>query len=240
MSKLILVTGASRGLGLEITRRLATEAYQLVSLSRTCPDELKHLCDTNDNIAWEAFDLADTSTFQSQIRGICKQFGPVFGLVNNAAIAHDGILATQHDSEIIEQINVNVTGTILLTKYASRTMLPQRTGRVINIASIIAFTGYNGLAVYAATKASMIGFSRSFAREMGRSGVTVNAIAPGYMKTSMTQGLNAEQLESIKRRSALQKLCKPEDVAGAVAYLLGPDGESITGTTITIDAGSTA
>ena len=110
----------------------------------------------------------------------------------------------------------------------------------MNIASIIGFTGFNGLAVYAATKAGLLGFTRSLARELGKARITVNAVAPGYMQTDMTVGLQGDKLESIKRRSPLGRLATPDDAAGAVAYLLSADAASVTGTTMTVDAGSTA
>ena len=113
-------------------------------------------------------------------------------------------------------------------------------GRIVNLASIIAFTGYSGLSVYGATKASMIGFTRSLAREVGRTGVTVNAVAPGFVDTEMTKGLTEEQRERIARRSALRRLVEVDDVAAAVEYLLSDGARNITGTVITVDAGNTA
>lgn len=240
MNDLVVVTGASRGLGLALVRRLAGDGYHVLALSRSRSDAIAELSANSPNVTWQSFDLKGIGSFQETVASISKEFGPIYGLVNNAAIAHDGILATQHEREIIEQIEVNVTGTILFTKYASRSMLPQRRGRVINITSIIASSGYNGLAVYGATKAALIGFTRSLARELGRAKITVNAIAPGYMETDMTVGLSADQLSAIRRRSALLDLVSPDKVAGAVAYLMGPDGAATTGTTLTVDAGSTA
>jgi 3-oxoacyl-[acyl-carrier protein] reductase len=119
-------------------------------------------------------------------------------------------------------------------------MLADGGGRIVNIASIIGFTGYSGLSVYAATKSSLIGFTRSLAREVGRMGVNVNAIAPGFVDTEMTQELKEEQRQQIIRRSALRRLTEIEDVAHAVEFLLGSKSKNITGTTITVDAGSTA
>ena len=145
-----------------------------------------------------------------------------------------------HDSQIESLISVNLTGTILLTKYAIRSMLLRREGRVINVSSIIASTGFNGLSVYAATKAALNGFTRSLARELGKAGITVNSVAPGYMQTDMTGALQGEKLESIKRRSPLGRLASVEDAAAAVAWLLSADAAAITGTTLTVDAGSTA
>src|SRR5271154_3351384 len=115
-------------------------------------------------------------------------------------------------------------------------MMTQREGRIVNIASIVAFTGYSGLSVYSATKASMLGFTRSLAREVGQLGITVNALAPGFIATDMTQELGQGQLEQIMRRSALKRMADPIDVARSVEFLLGDGGRNITGTTLTIDA----
>ena len=145
-----------------------------------------------------------------------------------------------HESQISELIKVNIESPILLTKYVSRSMLIKQQGRIINISSIIATTGFNGLSVYGATKASLSGFTKSLARELGKAKITVNTVAPGYMKTAMTEGLEGAKLESIKRRSPLGQLATVEDVAGTVSYLLSDDAKNITGTTITVDAGSSA
>jgi 3-oxoacyl-[acyl-carrier protein] reductase len=129
---------------------------------------------------------------------------------------------------------------ILLTKYVLRAMLVEGGGRIVNISSIIAGSGFNGLAVYGATKAGLAGFTRSLAREAGKAGITVNTVAPGYMATEMTRGLEGPKLEAIVRRSPLGRLAEIRDVAGAVAYLLSDEASGITGTTLTVDAGSTA
>jgi 3-oxoacyl-[acyl-carrier protein] reductase len=119
-------------------------------------------------------------------------------------------------------------------------MMADGGGRIVNIASIIGFTGYSGLSVYAATKASMLGFTRSLAREVGRMGVNVNAVAPGFMDTDMTQAMSDAQRRQVARRSALRRMAEVDDVANAVAYLLGEGGRNISGTVLTVDAGSTA
>jgi 3-oxoacyl-[acyl-carrier protein] reductase len=128
----------------------------------------------------------------------------------------------------------------VLTKYVVRAMMADGGGRIVNVASIVAFTGYSGLSVYSATKASMLGFTRSLAREVGRMGVNVNAIAPGFLDTEMTQGMADDQRAKVARRSALQRLPVVEDVGNAVEFLLGDGARSITGTVLTVDAGSTA
>src|SRR6202030_3553560 len=129
---------------------------------------------------------------------------------------------------------------IMLSKYLVRSMMADGGGRIVNVASIIAFTGYSGLSVYGATKASMIGFTRSLAREVGRAGINVNAVAPGFLDTDMTQGLEGEQREKVAGRSALRRLAGVDDVADAVEFLMGEKAKSITGTVLTVDAGSTA
>src|SRR6266850_298406 len=137
-------------------------------------------------------------------------------------------------------IRVNTLSPIVLTKYVVRHMMADGGGRIVNVSSIIGFTGYSGLSVYAATKAAMIGFTRSLAREVGRRGVNVNAVAPGFLETDMTRGLEGERREQVARRSALRRLADVDDVADAVEFLLGPKAKSITGTVLTVDAGSTA
>jgi 3-oxoacyl-[acyl-carrier protein] reductase len=128
----------------------------------------------------------------------------------------------------------------VLTKYVLRSMLSERTGRIINIASVAGFAGYRGLSVYAATKAAMLGFTRSLAREVGSHGINVNAVAPGFLETELTQSLGEEQRAQVARRSALDRLPEIEDVARAVEFLLGDGAKNITGTVLTVDAGATA
>ncbi len=239
--KVIIVTGASKGLGLAICQRLLTDGYKVVGISRSQTDEFQALQEQNNNaLFYIQYDFSNIKDIQDLVRKITKTHGNIYGLVNNAALGYDGVLGTMHESQIHELIKVNVESPILLTKYASRSMLMKLQGRVINIGSIIASTGFNGLSVYGATKASLSGFTKSLARELGKANITVNTVAPGYMKTAMTSGLEGEKLESIKRRSPLGHLVTVDDVAGTVSYLLGDDGKNITGTTITVDAGSTA
>jgi 3-oxoacyl-[acyl-carrier protein] reductase len=238
---LIIVTGASKGLGLAICKRLLESNYKVVGIARSKTDEFQALENENkENLVYVQYDFNNTKDIHELVKSITKEYGNIYGLINNAALGHDGVLGTMHESQISELIRVNVEAPILLTKYASRSMLMKLRGRIINIGSIIASTGFNGLSVYGATKASLNGFTKSLARELGKAKITVNTIAPGYMQTAMTAGLQGEKLESIKRRSPLGHLATVEDVAGTVVYLLSNDAKNITGTTITVDAGSTA
>ena len=168
------------------------------------------------------------------------EFGAIYGLVNNAGIGTEGLLATMHNTEIEALVRLNVLSPIILTKYIARHMMADGAGRIINMSSIIATTGYNGLSVYGATKAAASGFTRSLAREVGKLGITVNAIAPGFVDTELTQGLSEAQRKRIAGRSALRRLPEVDDVARMVEYLLGDGGRNITGSVLTIDAGNTA
>lgn len=239
--KTVVMTGVSRGLGLAVSRRLAADpGFRLVGLSRSCtPDYAALMEAAPERIHHRVFDVADLPAIPGLIREITDAFGPIYGLVNNAAVATDGVLATMHASDIAQVLRVNLEAPLTFCKYASRSMLAAHEGRIVNISSIIASTGFNGLAAYGASKAGLEGMTRSLSRELGKKGITVNCVAPGYMETEMTAGLNDRQFEQIRRRAPLG-LARPEDTAGAVIYLLGPDGARVSGTVLTVDGGSTA
>jgi 3-oxoacyl-[acyl-carrier protein] reductase len=241
----VIVTGGSRGLGLGIARKLAASGYAVIAVARKNSDQLTAAIeaakpDKTGALRFVACDLGEIDKIPDLVRGLRKEHGPIYGLVNNAALGSDGVLATMHNSKIEALVRVNTLAPIVLTKYVVRSMMADGGGRIVNVSSIIGFTGYSGLSVYGATKASMLGFTRSLAREVGRLGVNVNAIAPGFMDTEMTKGLEGEQRQKVARRSALRRLPEVDDVANAVEFLLGEGGRSITGTVLTVDAGSTA
>jgi 3-oxoacyl-[acyl-carrier protein] reductase len=239
----VIVTGGSRGLGLATGRTLRAAGYCVIAVARKESDQLRSAMQERDAggaLHFRAFDLTDTAGIPDLVKQIRKEHGPVYGLVNNAGIGTGGLLATMHDSQIEGLVRLNTVSPILLTKYVVRSMMSDGPGRIVNIASIVAATGFSGLAVYAATKASLVGFTRSLAREVGRLGITVNAVAPGFVDTDMTEGLEGLQHERIVRRSALRRLAEASDVANAVEFLLGDKAGNITGTTLTVDAGSTA
>lgn len=237
----ILVTGASRGLGLASAARLLQETdTRIAAVARSETDDFRALADAHpDRLVLFRQDLAELDALHGLVREVTAAMGPLYGLVNNAAIGLDGLLATQHASDISRVLRLNLESPILLTKYACRSMLTVGTGRIVNVGSIIASTGFSGLSVYGATKAGLEGFTRSLARELGRAKITVNCLAPGYMETEMTAGLTEDKLASVRRRAPLG-LPKPEDVAGAVAYLMSSEAAMVTGTVMTVDGGSTA
>jgi 3-oxoacyl-[acyl-carrier protein] reductase len=241
----VLVTGASRGLGLAIARKLAAADYRVIALARQKTKDVSAAVaqarrGNHGALHFVAFDLANVGEIPALVRKLRKQFGPLFGLVNNAAVGSDGALAMMHNSQIDQLVRVNTLSPIVLTKYVVRSMMSEGSGRIVNIASIVAVTGYSGLSVYAATKASMIGFTRSLAREVGRLGINVNAVAPGFLDTTMTHGLAGAQREQVVRRSALRRLADVDDVADAVEFLLSDKARNMSGTVLTVDAGATA
>jgi 3-oxoacyl-[acyl-carrier protein] reductase len=246
----VVVTGGSRGLGLAIARRLAGAGYRVIAIARNHSAQFKsasadiaeagkdslHL----GSMHFIPFDLAEIKAIPDLVKRLRREFGPIYGLVNNAALGTDGLLATMHNSQIETLVRLNTLSPLILTKYAVRAMMAEGKGRIVNITSIIGFTGFSGLAVYGSTKASMIGLTRSLAREVGRVGINVNAVAPGFMDTDMTSGLADDQRRKVAGRSALRRLPEVEDVASAVEFLLGEGARNITGTVMTVDAGSTA
>jgi 3-oxoacyl-[acyl-carrier protein] reductase len=236
----ILVTGGSRGVGLAIARTLAADGYRVFALARKQSAALTAAIAADPRIGFVPFDLSDIDAIPELVREMKTRHGPLYGLVNNAALGSDGLLSNMHNSDIEKLVRLNTVAPIVLTKYAVRAMMTAKEGRIINISSIIAATGYSGLSVYGATKASLLGFTKSLAREVGRLGVTVNAVAPGFMQTEMTATMTEQQRTRIARRSALRRLAEVEDVAAMTAFLMSDAARNITGTMMTVDAGNTA
>ena len=240
----VLVTGGSRGLGLGIVRDLAASGHRVLAVARRPSDALTEAMEAARDGAGEvhfvAVDLAEIDAIPAMVQEQRRLHGPLYGLVNNAGVGTEGMLATMHNSQIEALIRINTLSPIVLSKYAVRGMMAEGRGRVVNMASIIGSTGYNGLSVYGATKASLVGFTKSLAREVGRVGITVNAVAPGFVVTELTGGLGQAQREQIAKRSALRRLVEVEDVAKAVGFLMSDAARNITGTVLTVDAGNTA
>jgi len=241
----VIVTGGSRGLGLGIARKLIESGFRAIAIARKESDEfvaarLEVEKTHPGSLHFVAFDLAQIEAIPDLVNKLRKDFGSIYGLVNNAGMSADGVLAMTSTHLIEQVVRLNTTSPMVLTKYVVRFMMADGGGRIINISSIVASTGYSGLSVYAATKASLIGFTRSLAREVGRAGVNVNAVAPGFVSTEMTQSLTEENRQQIARRSALKRMVEVEDIANAVDFLMGEGSRNITGTVITVDAGNTA
>jgi 3-oxoacyl-[acyl-carrier protein] reductase len=237
----VIVTGGSRGIGLGIARMLASGGDRVITVARRDTPELAAAMReaAPGAIEFRACDLADIAALPALVKDIHGAFGPIYALVNNAGLGTGGVLATQHDSQIEALIRLNVLSPIVLTKYVVRAMMTDGGSRIVNIGSIVAETGYSGLSAYSATKAALAGFTRSLARELGPLGVTVNAVAPGFVATEMTHDLTPAQRDQIARRSALRRMPAPPDIAAAVAFLLSDGARNITGTVMTVDAGNT-
>jgi 3-oxoacyl-[acyl-carrier protein] reductase len=241
----VIVSGGSRGLGLAMARVLAAAGYRVIAIARGSTEELTAASRTaaeagRGAIEFRACDLSDLELIGPLVKTLRADFGALYGLINNAGLGTSGLLSVMRNQDIQRLIELNTVSPILLSKYVVRSMMAERAGRIVNIASIVAATGYSGLSVYSATKAALLGFTRSLAREVGPLGITVNAVAPGFIATEMTHELDESQREKIARRSALKRAADPIDVARSVEFLLSDAGRNITGTTLTVDAGTTA
>ncbi|BEU99891.1 SDR family NAD(P)-dependent oxidoreductase [Novosphingobium olei] len=236
----VVVTGASRGVGLALAARLLERGYHVVAANRRWSDALAELGERHPGkLAFEPLDLGDLAQVAEVGRRIVKTHKDIYALVNNGAASSDRLFALTPPGEIESLVTTNLTGPILLTRQLLQPMLVRRRGRIIMTSSVNARTGYSGLSVYGATKAGLEGFTRSLSREVGKRGITVNCVAPGYMATEMTRTLDGERLASVLRRAPLGP-AEPEDVAGAMLYLLSEEAARVTGTVLTVDGGSTA
>jgi len=237
----VLVTGASRGLGLAIAKHLIDQGFQVLAVARNASEGLASAMAAADGrLRFLPADLSDIDRLGDVARAAKQAVGPIWGLVNNAGSSREGLLANLTHGQIESLVRLNTLSPMVLTKYVARGMMAAGEGRIVNISSIMASTGFNGLSVYGATKASMVGFTKSLARELGGLGITVNAVAPGFIDTDLTSGLAEADRARIAGRSALKRLAEPEDVAAAVAYLLSEGARNVTGAVLTVDAGGTA
>jgi len=237
--KHIVISGGSRGLGLHLCQKLLEEGYSISSLGRKTTPEVLQLQKQYSHYFWQEGDLKEKTSLHSFMEKALSKNGDAYGLINNAAIAQEGILATLPEKNIEDMIQINLTGTIYLTRLFVRNAIASQhvSGRIINISSIIATRGYNGLSVYSATKGALDSFSRSLARELGRRKITVNSIAPGYMKTEMSKSLDSEKMQQIVRRTPLGSLADLDDVCHLAGFLLSEKAGMITGQTILVDGG---
>ncbi|MEM8680198.1 MAG: SDR family oxidoreductase [Planctomycetota bacterium] len=239
-SKTIVISGGSRGLGLALVNGLLAHGHRVATFSRTLTVPLQDILQGphGERLFYETLDASQPEAIVEFVKTVGDRFGAVDVLINNAAIARDGVFPMITDEDLHMMIDVNIRGALLLARECSRSMLDQSTGSIINISSIIAQRGFRGLAVYAATKAALIGFTKSLARELGARGIRVNAIAPGYLETDMSAELDEAQRAQIIRRTPLGRLGRAEDVLGTVEYLISPASEFMTGQVLVVDGGS--
>ena len=239
----IIVTGGSRGIGLALIERLLADGHSVATCSRRPTPNLETLQKQYPgHLFWQAATLGHAEAEQDFIQNAIDWLGktPLWALVNNAAIAGEGVLATYPTIDIENIIATNLTSTLRVTRLAIRHMLKsEQPARIVSISSIVAQRGYTGLATYAASKAGLEGMTRALAREVGRCGITVNVVAPGYVSTELSASLSPEQKQQIIKRTPLARLAEPADIIPAVAFLLSPESVFMTGQVMTIDGGLT-
>jgi 3-oxoacyl-[acyl-carrier protein] reductase len=241
--RVVLVTGGSRGLGAGIVRSYLDSGDLVATCARSStPDVEAWQSDpaTAERFLFTKADLAVREDADAFVKAAVDRWGHVDVLVNNAGVARDGIHAMVSDEDIDTVVDLNIKGTLYVSRAVSRRMLARRSGFIVNISSIVGLSGYRGLATYSATKAALDGLTRALARELGSRGIVVNGVAPGYLRTEMSHGLDEEQLGQIVRRTPAGRLGDPEDIARVVQFLTDPAGSYLTGQVIVVDGGLTA
>lgn len=231
-----LVTGASRGIGQAVARRLISDGATVFGTATSPAGAEAASAELGEGRGLE-LDVTDPSSIDQALATIAERAGPVTVLVNNAAITRDQLLMRLKDEDWDGVIDANLTGAMRMARACLRGMLKARHGRIIGISSVVGYAGNPGQTNYAAAKAGLAGFSRALAHEVGSRGITVNVVAPGFIDTDMTRALTPEQRERLQGTIPLGELGRPEDIAGCVAFLAGPDGRYITGQTVHVNGG---
>jgi 3-oxoacyl-[acyl-carrier protein] reductase len=239
-NQIAVVTGAGRGIGRAIALKFAAEGADVVCVSRTQENSEKVAAEIRalGRKAWAfAVDVADAAAVSAAAGKILAEAGKVDILVNNAGVTRDGLLMRMSDTDWDTVLDTNLKGAFLVTKAFCRAMIKARTGRIINVSSVIGLIGNAGQCNYAASKAGLIGFTQSAAKELASRGITVNAIAPGFIETDMTSELKPEMRDAILRQIPLGSFGSTEDIAGAALYLASPAARYVTGQVLTVDGG---
>ena len=239
-NKVAIVTGASRGIGLEIANKLSQSGANIVLIGRNI-DSLRlvepKIQSNGVKVLSVALDVSDFDSFNNTIKKVHEKFGGIDILVNNAGITKDNIIMRLNENDWDDVININLKGCFNGMKAVSRPMIKSKFGRIINITSVIGLIGNSGQSNYAASKAGIIGLTKSISKELGSRNITVNAIAPGYIQTEMTQNLNDELKKDLLESIPLQRFGKPEEIADLVCFLASDKASYITGQTLNVDGG---
>ena len=239
-NQVAVITGAGRGIGRGIALKFAAEGADIVCVSRTAENSEKVAEEIRaaGRRAWaHAVDVADAAAVIAASDKILTETGRVDILVNNAGVTRDGLLMRMSEADWDTVLDTNLKGAFLFTKAFTRAFLKQRSGRIINVTSVIGLIGNAGQCNYAASKAALIGFTKSVARELASRGITANALAPGFIETDMTSGLTSELRNEMLKQIPLNRFGQPEDIADAALFLAGPGARYITGQVLTVDGG---
>ncbi len=235
-----LITGASRGIGEAIARRLASEGASVVLAARTAEALAKVVGEiraSGGKAEALPLDLAQASSIEAGVKAVLATHGSVDVLVNNAGVTEDKLLLRMSKEAWDRVLATNLTGVFLLTQAVAKSMLRRRYGRIVNVTSIVAIMGNAGQANYAASKAGLIGFTKSVARELASRNITCNAVAPGFIATAMTERMTEEARQTLSGQIPLGRLGTPEDVAGAVAFLASEEASYMTGHVLNVSGG---
>lgn len=239
--KVALVTGASRGIGRAIALRLAEEGAKVAINYAGNTARAEEVRKEIESRGGEAFlvqaDISDSKAVETMVSQVAERFGQIDILVNNAGITRDGLLMRMKEEDFDAVIDTNLRGVFYCTKAVSKLMMKKRSGRIVNMASVVGLTGNAGQTNYAAAKAGVVGFSKSAARELASRGITVNAVAPGFIDTDMTATMTDKAKETTLANIPLKRMGRPEDVANAVLFLVSDQAAYITGQVVNVDGG---
>lgn len=239
-NRIAVVTGGCRGIGKSIVMKLANEGAYVYALDYVIPDENEVFCENQElakNIQCMQADVSSFSSVENCVNKIIEEKNKIDILVNNAGITRDNLLMRMSEAEWDAVLNTNLKGAFICTKIVSRPMMSQRYGRIVNIGSVVGLMGNAGQSNYSASKAGLVGFTKSIARELASRNILVNLVAPGYVRTAMTEKLNEEQKKAFIENIPLKRVAEPEDIANAVAFLCSDEASYITGNILNVNGG---